>query len=223
MNRRQIFPIIFLPFLLTGCFTKTEKPADIVNPALKQTPVSLGAFDDIQPEQVGESFIVNGDTYVIVQQPSMNIPLSLSEDASVEFVGVLKQAGEDGWIKVAQIEDVFEEGETSPKNNPIAIWEEKGAVRVAIVDQTGAGSGEGVFKIFVFKDERVWVQESCGYFEPEKGNFLTYEDRIKFEYFQFSSIEKSYQSGPTFIKELGEERMINEPACDNVFVSSIIE
>ena len=125
----------------------------------------------------------------------------------------------NAWIKIAKIEDLVEDETDDPRNNPLAVWEQKGALRLAVVDQTGDKNGEGVFKIFAHKDNRIWVQESCGYFDPEKGSFLEYEQRITFEYFQFNSIDKSYQSGPTFIKELGEERMINEPACDNVFVS----
>ncbi len=223
MNNRFYFFLFFAPLLLTGCLSKSPKTNEVVTPSSNQTALNIDSFDDIDPAQVTERFTVNGETYALVQQPSDTIPLSVSDDFKLQFLGLLKESGDDAWIKVAQIEDIVETGEDLPKNNPIAVWEEKGTIRMGVVDQLGDKNGEGIFKVFVYKNDRIWVQESCGYYSPEQGNFLNFDDRVKFEYFQFNSIDKQYQSGPIFVKEAGEERMVNEPACDNVFVSTIID
>lgn len=229
--RPKFLLILLLPSLvLTGCLSKKDSQrseADLRSTSTStktQTPVALDDFDDIHPNQIGDTINVNGDEYALVLQPNINTPLNLPEDFALEFVGVLKKSGDDKWVKIAKVEDILNqtsEDSPLPKNNPLAIWDEKGALRLAVVDQNGAGSGEGFFKVFHFKDARIWVQESCGYYRPEDGDFLDFDRRLDFEYFQFNSIDRSYQSGPVFDKASGDEFMINEPSCENAFVSVI--
>ena len=123
----------------------------------------------IHQAQIQKYFQI-GDTYfALVLENSLNIPLlDLPEDFEVSFRGVLYNANNDEeWREYIKIMDV-----DSQKNNPYYLWSECGKLYLSIIDHNGAGSGEGVNKIFVSTDGIDWQLDSCNYFGSSSEDYL---------------------------------------------------
>lgn len=213
MNR---FTSLFLltALVLPGCISRNP---NIPQPSFEtsQEGQPLESFDDIHSSQIGQQFIVLGETYLTILGPNGLMPLEgYPDDDQARFVGLLRKVGENSWVKYARLTDLADR-----KNVPIEIWEQKGGVRFTVSDDAADDTRAGTFKVFLLRPSGVWQLESCGSYTPEKGNFQ--DHWIDYEYYQYSSFDRSYQVGPVFRPELGEALMVNEPACDNASVQII--
>ncbi len=107
--------------------------------------------DDIHPAQITKVI----DNYALVVVPSFNIWIpDLPSDREWNFRGVLMWNDYTGrWEKFLQVEDIVPSIE-SGKHNPVDLWftgmpDTDGLLHLQVVDTRGAGSGEGVAKVFV--------------------------------------------------------------------------
>jgi hypothetical protein len=116
--------------------------------------------DDVHPKQIKKYFQVGTVAIGLVLQPSMNVVLDLPNKYVRSFTGlVVSQAGTP-WRKYLEIRDT----ERTDKNNPYYLWAEQGQLYLSIVDQRGAGSGEGNMKLVRLSAAGNWEVIGCYYF-----------------------------------------------------------
>lgn len=132
--------------------------------AIKESFQKLPILQDPFPikyykEQFGKTYKFNGYDYVLVRRPSMNFAIG----KSTHYAGVLKKpSGTSEWkeyIKITSSPD-------SAKNNSYKLWFENG-LYLLIVDQNGAGSGEGYGKLIEISN-KIATLINCFYYTPEK-------------------------------------------------------
>ncbi len=118
---------------------------------------------EINYYQIDRKFFKLGDIYLaLVKQPSMNINLSgLPNNFSVSYVGLIAtKADQQTWTELLKLED---ENQTD-KNNPYYLWVKDSKIYLSVVDQNGAGSGEGLMKVLTLNEQNHWVLTGCYYF-----------------------------------------------------------
>ena len=164
---------------------------------------------DIHEAQIDNYYLL-GDVFVaLVRRSSMNVyflqDLPAGFDAS--FAGMIAADNNTRkWEKILTIRD----SNATDKNNPYAIWTDGGYktpqryLFLTVVDQNGAGSGEGIMKLLTSTDAKTWIQEQCYYFDAHvQGE----------NYFLSTAIEIS-EGGSGFKKYSGKEcnnfRLITE-------------
>ena len=119
----------------------------------------------VDPEQVRMGKIYGNREYLLYLRNSMNIPLENNKDYMES--GVLER---DGTIKkkCRKILSIFDHPGVVAKNNPYEIVAKGGNIYVLVVDQLGAGRGEGTAKIVKSEDGgQEWKLMSCFYYVPE--------------------------------------------------------
>lgn len=107
---------------------------------------------DIHPGQVSK---IIGNEFALVERRSFNRPLlDIPSDVIANFAGVLRWNEEENrWEKFLQVDDTtYPEAPT--KNNPLDFWwtgspDIDQIPHIVVVDNNGAGSGEGVAKELV--------------------------------------------------------------------------
>jgi hypothetical protein len=161
---------------------------EIGNPKLK-----LPA--DINAGQIEKYFQIGDVLFALVLRNSMNAVLSLPDGFTPSFAGVLvAEQGNTQWTKLTEIKDA----KATDKNNPYYFMADNKKLLLTVVDQNGAGSGEGMMKVFALSETNDWQLESCYYFGASFGDQATDGD-----YFAWST---------KFSKQ--EARPIE--SCDNV-------
>ncbi|MBD3362837.1 hypothetical protein GF362_03900 [Candidatus Dojkabacteria bacterium] len=120
--------------------------------------------EDIHPDQLKEVYKL-GELYItLTQKPSVNIPINAP---NATYSGLLIGDNIDKlWEKLLLIQDSNE----TDKNNPYALWLEDNKLFLTIVDQNGAGSGEGILKLYSTIDGKTWIKQDCNYYVPEIGS-----------------------------------------------------
>lgn len=150
---------------------------------------------DINSGQIQKYFKIDNILLALVLRNSMNVVLTLPDDFTPSFAGVLiAKQGDTQWTKLTEIKDV----NATDKNNPYYLTVENKKLLLTVVDQNGAGSGEGIMKVFSFSDTGNWNLEKCYYFGGKYNDPSTDGD-----YYAFST---------KFSKQ--EERPLEE--CNNV-------
>jgi hypothetical protein len=117
-----------------------------------------------------------GNIYLaLILQPSMNVWLpDVPANYTASFAGVLAAREDDqAWTKLLELKDQAQ----TDKNNPYYLWLKDNKIFLSVVDQNGAGSGEGMMKVLTLNDKNLWVIDGCYYFN---GNFTDGD------YFMFS-------------------------------------
>lgn len=202
MKNKIIFLTIFVCLFLSGCKTislkEPEKSAENqnakkisltaqINQAL-QAGEDIAEIDnpnlllpaDIEPGQIKKYFKIDSILFALVLSNSTNVALSLSDDFTPSFTGVLTaKQGDTRWIKFAEIHDAKE----TDKNNPYYLTEENNVLLLTVVDQNGAGSGEGQMKVFALTEKNEWNLKNCYYFGDNYNDAKTNGD-----YFAYSAI-----------------------------------
>lgn len=164
----------------------------INNPSLKLPP-------DINEAQILNYFQLDNVYFALVMQNSMNVVLNTPKDYNTIFAGVLvSKQGDIQWVSFAEIKDK----QANNKNNPYYLWTDSNKLMLSVVDQNGAGSGEGIMKLFVFSGNGDWELKGCYYFGG------TYSDpSVDGDYFAYSSILS--KQTPNSLNE-----------CNNVIITS---
>jgi hypothetical protein len=173
MRKLLLFSLICL--LAAGCGSRQVIP--LPPPIVQPTPsvYKEGAPSDILPKQLGVVFTVGNTRYQLVQIPSMNVYLpGLSETLSNEEIaklwhGVLiLRPGSSEWEKFYTIAHLTD-ADGPLKFNPVGVFEQNSALYIDIVDNRGAGSGEGnLVRLTTTDGGKTWKQTGCYYFTPEK-------------------------------------------------------
>ncbi len=133
---------------------KGAKITSIKNPNL-ELPTGINSG------QIKKYFKVNDVMLALVLRNSMNVNLSLPANFNPTFTGVLTaKKGDKEWSKLAEIKDV----KMTDKNNPYYLTVSDKQLLLTVVDQNGAGSGEGVMKVFTLSESGKWNLKSCYYF-----------------------------------------------------------
>jgi hypothetical protein len=166
---------------------------------LHETLVKVDAVErilpeDVDPVQVGSYFQLGTLLFALVRNHSINVPLQLPQDFTHAFTGILVSDDGATWQKYLGIKD----RELTAKNNPYYLWTEGDVLFLSIVDQLGAGSGEGVMKLAQLAANGEWVIVNCVYFGQQYSGPETDGD-----YFAYSRMSEKWSAHP------GEE-------CENV-------
>jgi hypothetical protein len=139
---------------------------------------------DINPAQVQKYFMFDGIYYALVMQSSMNIPLETKPDFKLQFIGVLKASkGESAWSKFIEIKDKND----TDKNNPYYLWQENNQLFLSVVDQNGAGSGEGIMKLIKIADNQANII-GCYYFPNPEPSETYFSNTRKYQQFDSQPI-----------------------------------
>ncbi|OGJ52357.1 hypothetical protein A2335_02565 [Candidatus Peregrinibacteria bacterium RIFOXYB2_FULL_32_7] len=143
---------------------------------------------DINTGQIKKYFKIDNILFALVLRNSMNVVLSLPTDFTPTFTGVLVAGqGNPQWTKLIEIKDT----EETNKNNPYYLMVDNQKLLLTIVDQNGAGSGEGIMKVFALQETSNWKLESCYYFGGNYNDPSTDSD-----YFAFSTKFSKHTSQP---------------------------
>ncbi|MFH0837854.1 MAG: hypothetical protein V1880_01140 [Patescibacteria group bacterium] len=187
MKCKIIIALVFTSLFLVGCSTSQKLSfTEQINLSLRNNFTAeeidnpnLTLPSDINAGQIEKYFKIDNILFALVLRNSMNVVLSLPIDFTPTFSGVLvAKQGNTKWIKLLEIKDT---GATN-KNNPYYLVVDNQKLLLTIVDQNGAGSGEGIMKVFALSETDKWKLESCYYFG---GN---YDDpSTDGDYFSFSA------------------------------------
>lgn len=123
--------------------------------------------DDVHVNQVFKTVGVGSGEYALIVRSNINIPVTTPAEFPALTSGVLQNAG-DKWEWILQIEDIT--SSQDPKNNVLDVYEENGSLQLLVIDALGAGSGEGVAKIFSGADNGAsFTLSQCGYYSSAAG------------------------------------------------------
>jgi hypothetical protein len=116
----------------------------------------------VHEKQILKYFQLGEVYFALALRGSMNIYLrGLPRSFPVSFVGLLVASADDPtWRVFLEIQDQYIPG----RNNPYYLWTEGHELFLAIVDDLGAGSGEGHAKVFSTLSGNDWVIVDCLYF-----------------------------------------------------------
>lgn len=121
----------------------------------------------IHEGQIKKYFQLGDMKFALVLRNSMNVLLSLPEDFSANFSGVLiAKQSDTQWKKWLEIKDTNE----TDKNNPYYLFLDKETLYMTVVDQRGGGSGEGVMYLMALASEDSWKLQGCYYFGHNYGD-----------------------------------------------------
>ena len=134
--------------------------------------------DGIYNAQIKKTYVFD-KYYALVLQPSVNVYLSeLPKSSQISFTGVLARENENQeWQKVWEVKDTI----SDRSNNPYHMWQEGKNLILAVVNQNGAGSGEGYMTLVRLHDEEEPEFVSCYYFG---GNYNS--PLIDGDYYEFT-------------------------------------
>jgi len=209
MKSKILMTIILATVFLAGCsMLPPKEPAKLIekneqklslttqiNQSLKNGSViseisnpNLTVPVDINDNQIKKYFKIDTILLALVLRNSMNVVLSLPADFAPTFVGVLAaEQGDTQWTKLIEVKDA----EETNKNNPYYLMVDKQKLLLTIVDQNGAGSGEGIMTVFALSETGNWKLESCYYFGG------SYNDpSADGDYFAFSTNFSKQKSQP---------------------------
>lgn len=173
---------------------------------------------DINDGQIKKYFKVDNDLYALVLRNSGNVVLTLPKDFVPSFAGVLTaKQGETKWTKLAEIKDE----KTTDKNNPYYLIIDNKKLLLTVVDQNGAGSGEGKMKVFAFTETRNWKMEGCYYFGARYSDASTDGDYFAFSA-KFSEQEAQAIESCENVQLISAEKqpVIKQPVKDEAAVNN---
>lgn len=129
---------------------------EIVKPNLVLPP-------DVNANQITKYFKMDDIQFALVLRNSMNIQQPVPIDFKPSFVGILVAGQNDKqWSKLLEVKDI--DVNVSSENNPYYLFIENEKLLLTIVDQNGAGSGEGNMKVFALSEKVGWKLQGCYYY-----------------------------------------------------------
>ncbi len=188
MNYTRYYTLLFATLItLSGCGTQNQISMSTttinIPTSTTSTPAAANTQDllpisnfeaknlpaEIQPGQIGPAFSDGKNTYLFIEQPNLNYPLNNIVKDTISFAGILhSQDNGKSWRIFFSIPEVIKVSKRP--FNPISIFIKDNRLWVDLVDDNGAGSGEGVMARFSYNEQK-WVKQNCYYFIPE--NYYT--------------------------------------------------
>lgn len=142
-------------------------------------PVDKPLPAGINAGQIQKYFKLGNLYLALVLQPSMNVLLSdVPVNYTASWVGVLAaRVTDDTWTQLLQLTDQNQ----TDKNNPYYLWIEDNKIYLSVVDQNGAGSGEGHLKLLALNDQAQWQLAGCYYFDGNytDGDYFIMSQRLE--------------------------------------------
>jgi hypothetical protein len=139
--------------------------------------------EQVQLEQIKHYFQVGNIVLGLVLQPSSNVFLNITQRPA--FTGLLISSDGKSWRQYIRIEDQ----DATNKHNPYYFWAQEGQLYLSIVDQNGAGSGEGNMQLLQLAATGTWEMIGCYYFGAN------YSDPTRDgDYFAFSQYLEKQQT-----------------------------
>lgn len=134
----------------------------------------------VDSAQIKKYFRLDTTLFALVLQPSMNVQLDVPEGFRPAFSGLLvAHQGDARWTEMLEIRDT---GEESHGNNPYYLLIEDGQLLLTVVDQNGAGSGEGMMKAVFLSKDGEWIVKRChsfsGYNQAEDGDYFAFSTKF---------------------------------------------
>jgi len=137
------------------------------------------------PNQLRKTYTHAGYDYAEIWRANVNIPIP----GSTNYSGVVrKTTGSDTWQEYIEIVSDPDQA----KNNPYKLWVGDDFY-LMLVDQYGAGSGEGLAKLVkIDRENNTYGQVKCFYYVPETHealvleNLLVQEDSLSDNCFNYS-------------------------------------
>lgn len=126
---------------------------------------------DVLTEQIGSKYSVSGNIYAFALQNNANFNIPALAGKTVKWHGVLRSTdGGESWNKFFTITNPLDPKLGNEiKYNPVGGFLENSKMYIDIVDDRGAGSGEGNLIRFSTSDNgEKWIEEGCYYFIPER-------------------------------------------------------
>jgi hypothetical protein len=193
MNKKTLFSLILSAFLLVSCSSNTEVKDNNLTLNMIESGIDLkvylengdsleasspeiirAAFEDypnLHSEQITAYFTIGDLSFAFVSQPNSWTPLlevrDWEKEGNTAWSGLLVKHIKGPWEILFEIpEEDF---------NPLALRVEDEALVLDIVDDSGAGSGEGTLLRYAypfdgFTEENLykWMKQKCdGYYVPE--------------------------------------------------------
>ncbi len=128
--------------------------------------------EDVKLGQIREAVTIGDHVYFLVMQPNLNFYFPELVGEEIIWHGVLKKpVGSNKSEKFFTINNPVDPEDTKLKikYNPIGVFEQDGDIYIDIVNDRGAGSGEGQLVRLVSSDGGVrWQKAGCYYYTPEK-------------------------------------------------------
>jgi len=133
----------------------------------------------------------------IYPRTNSNIPPSETTLIDKSEVRCEINGKESVWVEITD-----KAGFDTAKNSIYRFWEDNDGYKILIVDQNGAGSGEGNGKLLLLKNEDYEVLY-CFHYVPEKfsGSYLDSLTNQEISYIKNSTMELSNQSCNNFVLE----------------------
>lgn len=177
------------------------------------------------------------------QEKSSNAYVDFTtENNNGDLVGVWYSLPTDTeWKRFIHIRNTFDEG-VEARNNPFYIWNNKQTLHILLIDDAGAGSGEGYAKVLDSTENGVgWKISRCFYYVPEAfpelsqrsiitqksfgdliNNYLQNKDSDLVKEFTFNEGTGNFEARQ-FNKETGQMETIVQDGCHNIQVPYISE
>ncbi len=133
--------------------------------------------EDIYEAQIYRTFEVNKEILLAtVYQQNLSSPVVIAGDPTINWKGILISTDSGkSWKKWYQTKDVFDSDGQPSRYNPNYIFNDGNILYIDMLNDAGAGSGEGNLQRLSSKDGGFnWRQEKCFYYTPEA--FFTVED-----------------------------------------------
>jgi hypothetical protein len=131
--------------------------------------------EGIHPRQIRHYFEVGSVQIGLVLQPSQNVVPDLPVDFTPSFVGLVASASGGPWRRYLALA----QGDPTDRLNPYFLWMQDGRLTLSLVDQRGAGSGEGIMRLAQLTSDGAWQTVGCysfgaAYRGPEDGDYLAF-------------------------------------------------
>ena len=186
--------------------------------------------EGIHPAQLQEFFKWEDTYFALFRKANLNFPIfdvdhTLVRDTRRSGVLYAKE-GDSVWKVFVEIKETADS-----KNNPIYLWKENVPILLLVADTDGAGSGEGVAKLMISKDNGAsWTMEKCFYLdlvfiydEVRKGrSFLRaleeYKRQDSYDEYILNPVTGKYEF-EQFNKYSGETETVTNDSCQNFVIS----
>lgn len=121
--------------------------------------------DSVFRWQIAQAFQVGTLMIGLVRQPSVNVILDGPVGEPVAFAGLVVSEAGAAWQPYIALRDAA--GDAKP--NPYHLWVEDSQLYLSVVDQLGAGSGEGYLTLLRLSASGTWEAVGCFYFGASYG------------------------------------------------------
>lgn len=136
---------------------------------------------NINKGQILNYFQLGNYYFALVMQYSTNFDLKVPNNYKITFTGLLvAKQGDTQWSVLTEIKDK----QSDNANNPYYLWTDSNNLLLSVVDQNGAGSGEGIMKLFTFTSNGDWKLTGCYYFGQSynvpsvNGDYFAYSSKL---------------------------------------------